>query len=65
MHLAAPSPVERGERVRTGQRIGAVGDTGNASGCHLHFELWSAPGWYEGGSPFDPLPSLKAWDALT
>jgi murein DD-endopeptidase MepM/ murein hydrolase activator NlpD len=65
MHLAAPALVERGARVRTGQRIGAVGDTGNARGCHLHFELWSAPGWYEGGSPFDPLPSLRAWDALT
>ena len=65
MHLAAPSVVERGARVRTGQRIGEVGDTGNAHGCHLHFELWSAPGWYEGGRPFDPLPSLRAWDAVS
>jgi murein DD-endopeptidase MepM/ murein hydrolase activator NlpD len=40
-----------------------VGDTGNASGCHLHFELWSAPGWYAGGEPFDPLPRLQRWDA--
>ena len=62
MHLAAPALVERGARVRTGQRIGDVGDTGNAQGCHLHFELWSPPGWYEGGEPFDPLPQLRAWD---
>ncbi|HEX8120361.1 MAG TPA: M23 family metallopeptidase [Solirubrobacteraceae bacterium] len=65
MHLAAPAVVERGARVRTGRRIGDVGDTGDAVGCHLHFELWSAPGWYEGGAPLDPLSSLRAWDAVS
>ena len=50
------------DRVKTGQPIGNVGDSGNASGCHLHFEIWSAPGWYEGGTFTDPAPSLKAWD---
>ena len=63
LHLVSPSPFRKGDRVYTGQRIGEVGDSGNASGCHLHFETWGAPGWYEGGRPFDPLPSLKSWDA--
>jgi murein DD-endopeptidase MepM/ murein hydrolase activator NlpD len=63
MHLDQPSPFSAGDRVYTGQTIGAVGDTGNSQGCHLHFELWSGPGWYDGGSPFDPLPSLQAWDS--
>ena len=62
MHLAEPSPFRTGDRVYSGQRIGSVGDTGDAHGCHLHFELWTAPGWYSGGHPFDPLPSLRGWD---
>ena len=65
MHLAEASPVRAGERVFTGQQIGRVGDSGNASGCHLHFEMWSRPGWYDGGKPFDPLPRLLAWDAFS
>ena len=65
MHLKKESPRKPGERIHTGQRLGAVGESGNAQGCHLHFELWSAPGWYEGGSPYDPLPSLKHWDSFS
>lgn len=65
MHLQGPPPVERGQRVRVRQSIGAVGDSGNARGCHLHFETWSAPGWYEGGSAFDPRPSLERWARTT
>lgn len=65
MHLAEPSPLNEGDHVYTGQQIGVVGDTGDASACHLHFEEWSAPGWYNGGSPFDPLPDLTAWDSFS
>jgi murein DD-endopeptidase MepM/ murein hydrolase activator NlpD len=61
-HLAQPSPLKTGASVRTGQPIGIVGETGDATACHLHFEIWAAPGWYEGGSPVDPLPYLQKWD---
>jgi murein DD-endopeptidase MepM/ murein hydrolase activator NlpD len=58
-HLSATPLVRRGDRVRTGQRIGSVGDTGNARtvGCHLHFELRSRT-----GRLLDPEPRLHAWD---
>jgi len=65
MHMRQPAPVKTGDPVFTGQKIGEVGKTGRASGCHLHFELWSNPGWYEGGQAVDPLPALRAWDAYS
>ena len=61
-HLRERSPLQVGDHVISGQRIGNVGDTGDAVGCHLHFEMWTPPGWYTGGHAFDPLPFLKAWD---
>jgi murein DD-endopeptidase MepM/ murein hydrolase activator NlpD len=61
MHLRDVALVKTGDRVQTGQPIGFVGQTGAASACHLHFEIWTAPGWYKGGSPIDPLPALRSW----
>ena len=62
MHMQAAAQVRKGDTVRAGQPVGRVGDTGRASGCHLHFEQWTAPGWYEGGKAIDPLPLLKSLD---
>src|SRR5919204_518182 len=62
MHLRDRALVSKGDAVTTGQTIGYVGRTGDATACHLHFEMWPAPGWYTGGDAVDPLPSLKAWD---
>jgi murein DD-endopeptidase MepM/ murein hydrolase activator NlpD len=65
MHLRERSPLLKGATVMTGQVIGAVGQTGDATACHLHFEMWSAPGWFTGGQPFDPLAFLQAWDVYS
>lgn len=64
-HLKAPASVSKGQQVTTGQQVGNVGHTGDATGCHLHFELWAGAGWYTGGSPIDPLPTLKYWDSFS
>lgn len=63
MHMKRRSSLKSGDKVVTGQPIGQVGQTGRADGCHLHFELWTAPGWYKGGHPVDPLPLLRLWDS--
>jgi murein DD-endopeptidase MepM/ murein hydrolase activator NlpD len=60
MHLAQPALASEGDKVKTGEAIGQVGETGNASGCHLHFELWGSG--YQNGGPDDPTPQLKKWD---
>jgi len=40
LHLQGPPLVKKGDNVEAGQTlIGYVGDTGNAEGCHTHFEL--------------------------
>jgi len=62
MHLLHEPRLAVGDRVETGQRIASVGRTGRADGCHLHFELWTEPGWYRGGAAYDPLPKLRQWD---
>lgn len=61
-HLRRRSPLRKGQRVRTGDRIGVVGETGNASGCHLHFEIWKGP-WQMGGSPLPRVKRIaRTWD---
>jgi murein DD-endopeptidase MepM/ murein hydrolase activator NlpD len=49
-----------GDRVTVGERLGEVGRSGNAQGCHLHFEVWSPPGW-ERGVVRDPFALLRRW----
>jgi murein DD-endopeptidase MepM/ murein hydrolase activator NlpD len=66
MHLRDGSiQVAEGEHVRTGQRLGEVGNTGASSGPHLHFEIWVGGWWAVGGEPVDPLPLLRSWALAT
>ncbi|WP_085506609.1 M23 family metallopeptidase [Thalassobacillus devorans] len=47
-HLSSIS-VSVGDKVAAGDKIGVMGNTGNSTGEHLHFEV------HKNGSPVDPL----------
>jgi murein DD-endopeptidase MepM/ murein hydrolase activator NlpD len=61
-HLSKTNVV-RGQAVAMGERIGKVGNTGNSTGSHLHFEVRkgnNATGeGYKYGDDVDPMPYLS------
>jgi murein DD-endopeptidase MepM/ murein hydrolase activator NlpD len=54
--------VKEGQAVSPGTVLCKLGSTGDATGPHLHFEMWVG-GWQaKDGHPIDPLPYLEAWE---
>ena len=49
--------VARGQSVARGKQVGRIGMTGNATGPHLHFEVWRGMVW-DGGRRVNPLAYL-------
>jgi murein DD-endopeptidase MepM/ murein hydrolase activator NlpD len=58
-HMQRPSPLEAGDAVGAGDRVGAIGCTGSCWGEHLHFEVRLGRG--SEAKPIDPLPLLRRW----
>ncbi len=46
--------VKQGERVQRGQPIGGMGQTGFATGVHLHYAIWTGPP-YAGGTALNAM----------
>ena len=55
LHLKNKSNVSVGQRVSKGEHIGTMGDTGNARGNHLHFDLT------KNGSRVNPIDYLYVY----
>jgi len=60
-HLKDQASVKSGSQAKTGERIGKVGESGNAVGCHLHFEYWKNK-WPNGYATSLATKRLKRWD---
>ena len=60
-HMREPASAGVGQGVKTGEKLGEIGLTGNASGtpCHLHIEIRAS------GRTVDPKPYLKRWDSYS
>ena len=56
-HLNATA-VLPGQRIKLGQRVGAMGTTGRSTGVHLHYEVWM------NGRPQNPARFMRAGDQL-
>jgi len=52
---SAPADIVVGSKVKVGQQIGLVGNTGQSTGAHLHFEI------HDNGVAVDPLPLLQKY----
>ncbi len=50
--------VSAGQHIEAGEVIGFVGSTGQSTGPHLHFEIWTRGSWGSGNPQINPVQFL-------
>ncbi|MEU6562555.1 peptidoglycan DD-metalloendopeptidase family protein [Nocardia nova] len=50
--------VREGQQVRAGDQIAEIGNAGQSTGAHLHFEYWLGGRLQDGGQAIDPMTKL-------
>lgn len=54
--------VKKGQKILLGEQIGNMGGTGNATGNHLHFGLFTSPSVRYKNSTIDPFKFLELYE---
>lgn len=58
-HLEHPVALKVGDKVKRGQRLGVVGDSGYTFGKHLHWEFWLGTGNQRTSRRVDPRVAMR------
>ncbi len=53
-HMKEKPSVKVGAKIKAGQKLGTMGNTGNSYGAHLHIEIQSGATWGYGKNLLDP-----------
>lgn len=63
-HMADKPAVKVNERIKVGQILGRMGNTGNSYGAHLHIEVQSSSTWSYGKNLINPN-SVINWEKFS
>lgn len=63
-HMKSPSSVKIGARIKAGDPVGTMGETGNATGVHLHIEVENTKTWGYNKELLDPNDYIN-WNELS
>lgn len=63
-HMRDKTALYVGAKIKSGQKLGIMGNTGNSYGAHLHVEIQDSPTWGYGKNLLDPNKFID-WNDYT